>query len=154
MRQRWTGGSRDRLSVSATDRPRGWRRGDDRGSAAIELAVIAPALIVLIFFVIQAALYLYGRSVALQSAREGVSQLRLAQTQYAYTQMQPGVATNVQTFASHIGNGALDGPVMTSAYDNNAGRVRVTVTGTTISLIPFATFTVTESARGTVEKFR
>lgn len=132
------------------------RKGDGRdgGSAAIELAVIAPSLIVLIFFVIQACLYFYGRSVALQSAREGVSQLRLAQSETAYTQQQAGVAANVRAFASNVGNGALDGPVMTSAYDGAAGRVRVTVTGTTISLIPFATFTVTETARGTVEKFR
>jgi Flp pilus assembly protein TadG len=135
--------------------PRGARRHErDEGSAAIELAVIAPSLIVLIFFVIQGGLYLYGRSVALQSAREGVSQLRLAQSQTAYTQMQPGVADNVRTFASTIGKGALDGPVVVSAYDDQAGRVSVTVTGTTMSLIPFATFTVTETARGTVEKFR
>ena len=55
------------------------RRAGDEGSVALELAVIGPSLFVLIFFAIQVALYFYGCSVALQSAREGVSQLRLAQ---------------------------------------------------------------------------
>lgn len=142
------------LQAGRTARPAARAGGRDGGSAAIELAIIAPSLIVLIFFVIQAGLYFYGRSVALQSAREGVSQLRLAQTASDYQLLQPQVASNVQTFASNVGNGALNGPVMTSAYDDVAERVRVTVTGTTISLIPFATFTVTETARGTVEVFR
>ena len=154
MLHRWRRRPRHPLIVRTPGSGRGRAGGRDGGSAAIELAVIGPSLIVLIFFVIQAGLYFYGRSVALQSAREGVSQLRLAQDQNAYTQLQPGVAANVQTFASSIGNGALDGPVMTSAYDDAVGSVRVTVKGTTISLIPFATFTVTETARGTVERFR
>jgi Flp pilus assembly protein TadG len=130
------------------------RRADDDGSIALELAVIGPSLLILIFFVIQAALYFYGRSVALQSAREGVSQLRLAQTQSAYAGLEPSVGANVVAFASHVGNGALNAPAMTSTYDTNPAEVTVTVTGSTISLIPFATFTVSQTARGAVEHFQ
>ena len=50
---------------------------DDRGSAALEMAFIAPVFLLLVFFGIQAGLWAYGRSVALASAREGVAQLRV-----------------------------------------------------------------------------
>ena len=53
-------------------------RRDQRGASAVELAMVAPAFLLLIFFSIQAALFFYGRNVALQSAREAVAQLRLS----------------------------------------------------------------------------
>ena len=37
--------------------------------SAVEFAFLAPAFIFLIFFSIQGALFFYGRSVAIQSAR-------------------------------------------------------------------------------------
>lgn len=127
---------------------------DDRGVSALELAFIGPSLFLLIFFVIQAALYLYGRSVALQAAREGVSQLRLAQTEQDYNSIRGGVLDNVRAFASHVGSGALDRPGVVPTYDDTAGRVNVVVTGQTISLVPFLTFHVTEQASGQVERFQ
>ena len=50
--------------------------GDD-GASALELSIVAPAILALIF-AIQAGLFFYCRTVAVQAAREGVSQLRLA----------------------------------------------------------------------------
>ena len=64
------------------------RRSDDRGASAVEFAVIAPTLLLLIFFIIQGGLYFYGRSVALQAARDGVSQLRLQTTANACANQQ------------------------------------------------------------------
>lgn len=133
----------------ASRRPRG-----DRGISALELAFIAPSLLLLIFFVIQAALYFYGRSVALQAAREGVSQLRLARTYSEYRAIQESVATDVEDFASSVGSGALNSPSASSDYDGPAGRVTVTVTGSTISLVPFLHLSVTQQAGGQVERFR
>jgi Flp pilus assembly protein TadG len=126
----------------------------DEGSYSVELAIITPALLLLIFFVVQVSLFLYGRSVALQSAREGVSQLRLAQTQEDFLAAEPGVHDTVVAFATNVGSGSLTNPVVVEDYNDVGGRVTVKVTGTTISLIPFATFHVSESASGTVERFQ
>lgn len=133
---------------------RGRLAGDERGVSSLELAFIAPSLLLLIFFVIQAALYLYGRSVALQAAREGVSQLRLAQNVDSYNQIVGGVRGNVTAFATHVGNGALNDPAAVPSYDDAAGRVQVTVTGRAISLVPLWTFHITERASGQVERFQ
>ena len=61
----------------------GWktlrRRRSERGVSTLELAILAPAILTLIFLSIQTALWLYGRSVALNAAEEGRSRLRLVQ---------------------------------------------------------------------------
>lgn len=127
---------------------------DDRGASALELAFIGPSLIALIFFAVQVALYFYGRSVALQAAREGVSQFRLAQTQAQYDAMAPQVTSSVSQFASGVGGGSLADPVVLPTYDDKQGRVSVTVTGKTISLVPFLHLNVTQQASGQIERFQ
>jgi Flp pilus assembly protein TadG len=119
----------------------------------VELAFIAPGLILLIFFSIQAALYFYGRNVAIQSAREGVSQLRLAQDRATYDDIRGGVVDNTQRFAREVGREALIDPVATASYDDELGRVRMKVTGQVITLVPWLDLTVTEEAEGPVERF-
>jgi len=117
------------------------------------MAFIAPGLIFLIFFSIQAALFFYGRSVAIQSAREGVSQLRLAQDQATYDDIRKGVTANTEQFATAVGREALIDPLATPSYDDAAARVRMKVQGRVISLIPWLDLTVTEEAEGPVERF-
>jgi Flp pilus assembly protein TadG len=119
----------------------------------VELAFIAPGLILLIFFSIQAALYFYGRNVAIQSAREGVSQLRLVQDRATYDDIRGGVVDNTERFAREVGREALIDPLATASYDDERGRVRVKVTGQVITLVPWLDLTVTEEAEGPVERF-
>lgn len=144
---------------------------DDRGVSALELAIIAPSLLALIFLVIQGALYFYGRSVALQAARDGVSQLRLYTTYDACQTGAPQVAAGVVRFAGAVGRGALTRAVATPAcapatayYAGGAGgaaggasagsaEVTVTVSGRSISLLGFS-FHVTQTASGRVEQFQ
>jgi Flp pilus assembly protein TadG len=121
--------------------------------SAIEFAFIAPAFLFLIFFAIQGALFFYGRSVAIQSAREGVSQLRLAQDQATYDDIRAGVKSNTEQFATAVGREALIDPLATPSYDDTAGRVRMKVHGRVISLVPWLHLTVTEEAEGPVERF-
>ncbi len=129
-------------------------RRDDRGVSALELAFIAPSLIFLIFFVIQGAFYYYGRSVALQTAREGVSQLRLEQTFDQWQNLHRAVESQVADYAKNVGSGALHNVVVTSHYNfPDRGEVTVTVTGTAVSVIG-ATFHVTEQATGRIEQFQ
>ena len=129
------------------------RRGDERGASALELAFLAPALLLLIFFSIQGALFFYGRSVAIQSAREGVSQLRVAQDAQTYDDLKPHVISNVKNFAHNVGREALIAPDVVPTYDDQQGRVSVTVTGDVITLVPGLHLTVTERAYGSIERF-
>ncbi len=126
-------------------------RGDDRGVSAIEFAFIAPTLLLLIWFVLQAGLYFYGRSVALQAAREAVSQYRLAQTAAQFDAERDQVRTTTSDYAANVGSGALDDITITPQYNQNT--VTVTVTGSPITLVPFLDLKVEASASGTVEKF-
>lgn len=128
----------------------------DRGVSSLELAFIAPSLILLIFFVIQGALYFYARSVAQDAAREGVSQLRLYQTESDFNDSKAVIENEIVAFARNIGSGALeDVHVDEPVYDKDAGTVKVTVTGRAISLTGnvFGTFDVSETVTGQIERF-
>ena len=137
------------------------RRGDrrptrpagDRGASAIELAFVAPVLLMLIFFSIQAALWWYGRTVALQAAREGVSQLRLAPTEAEYRRIEGPVTDRTESFAVAVGRESLLAPEATPGYDDAAGRVSMRVTGSVITLWPGPDLRVTQEAFGEVERF-
>lgn len=123
---------------------------------ALELAIIAPSLLLLIFFLIQAVLWFYARSVALQAARDGVTQLRLDQSADACEADKPVVIDKTLDFASQVGSGALTAADVHPACDYRPGggsTVRVTVTGESISLIGFAIH-VTQTATGRVEQFQ
>lgn len=133
--------------------PRRRDRGES-GVSAVELAFIAPAFIVLIFFTIQGSLYFYGRNVAIQSAREGVSQLRLATRQSDYESSRAGVVDATQRFARSVGRESLIDPVATPTYDNRLARVSMTVRGRVITLVPGIDLNVTERAEGNVERFQ
>ncbi len=130
------------------------RRERDRGASSLELAIIAPVFLLLIFFTIQAGLYFYGRTVAVQAAREGVSQLRLAETQEDYVRLRAGAESYVLNFAGTVGGPGLLETSVESAYDDAQGRVSVQVTGRVQSLVPWVEMTTTAESSGTVERFR
>lgn len=125
----------------------------DRGASAVELAIVAPALLLLIFFSIQASLYYYGRVVAQQAAREGVSVLRLAQTEAIAEGAKAEVQRNVEDYAASVGRETLLDPVADSRYLEDEGTVWVSVEGQVISLVPGLDLTVTQRVDGTVERF-
>jgi hypothetical protein len=110
----------------------------------------------LIFFLIQAVLWFYARSVALQAARDGVTQLRLDQTSDACEADKPVISQKVLDFASQVGSGALTSASVQSDcrfQPDGGSTVRVTVTGESISLVGF-TIHVTQTATGRVEQFQ
>jgi hypothetical protein len=117
------------------------------------MSFLAPGLIFLIFFVIQAGLFFYGKAVAIQAAREGVSQLRLAQTPDVYRDIRGEVVRNTESFAVAVGKEALLSPAATPSYDDVAGRVSMEVRGSVISLVPGLDLTVSARADGAVERF-
>ena len=121
--------------------------------SSVELAVLAPVFLLLVFLTVQAALYFYGKTVAIQAAREGVSQLRLAQTQADYDQQRAAITQHTVDYAATVGQQGLLAPDATSTYDDAAGRVQVVVTGSVITLVPGLDLRVTAHAEGQVERF-
>ena len=101
-------------------------------------------------------LWFYARSVALQAARDGVSQLRLDQAADQCEADRPVVGQRVEDYASRVGSGALSAATVVTEchYRPNGGSfVKVTVHGQAISLIG-VTFHVTQTATGQVEQFQ
>ena len=123
----------------------------DRGSSAIELAILAPALLILTMLAIQWTLWFQARQVALDAAQAGA---RIARAQQAGWPAQS--VSGALSFYKQVGTKLLGGP---SASVNPSGgqpnQVFVTVTGTVPTLIPLISpLTVTETAGGDVECFR
>lgn len=127
-------------------------RSDDRGVSAIELSIVAPVIVLLIFSTVQFALWLYGRNVALQSAREGVSRLRLADDSDP-AGSEDRAERETESFAREVGRESLLDAKADATYNADTGRVRVTVTGHVVSLVPSFTMNVTRTATGEVERF-
>ena len=138
-----------------TDAPRARSRRlrDDRGASALELTLVAPGLLVLIFFSIQSGLYFYGRAVAQHAAREGVSKLRLAQTGAISDSIRADVQTAVESYAVAVGRETLLDPSATTTYDEAAGKVSVEVEGSVITLVPGLDLRVRERVHGEIERF-
>jgi Flp pilus assembly protein TadG len=120
------------------------RRGD-RGSASIEFAITAVAVMAIIFAAIQAATYFWARSIALAAAEEGVT------AQRAYNAAPGAGQDRAASFIAATGDG-LTGTTVT--VDADAEQVQVTVSGRCLSVIPgfCNAFPVTATAHGTVER--
>jgi Flp pilus assembly protein TadG len=129
-------------------------RRDERGASSLELSILAPALIALIFMSIQTALWLYGRSVALNAAQEGVSQLRVVQPKVYNGSIGDKVRSDTELYAKQLGGSALrNAKVRPVEYNKTTGMVTVIVEGETVSLVPGLTLTVKRTASGPIEEF-
>ncbi|WP_432540493.1 TadE/TadG family type IV pilus assembly protein [Kineococcus sp. SYSU DK002] len=125
----------------------------DRGSAALEMAFIAPVFLLLVFFGIQVGLWAYGRSVALAAAREGVAQLRVVPDEQFAAAADPVVRAHVEQFATSVGRESLLSPRAGTSWSADGTSVTVQVTGHVVSLVPGLDLTTTQRATGTVERF-
>jgi len=104
------------------------RHAADRGSATLEVAVLAPALLLVVFATIQVGLWSYARSLALGAAQEGLVVGR------AYgSSAEAGRARAEQFLAERAGDSLLDSRV---AVHGTAARLRVDVTGRALSVLP------------------
>ncbi|TCC06334.1 pilus assembly protein [Kribbella soli] len=130
------------------------RKRSERGVSTLELAILAPALIALVFVSIQTALWLYGRSVALNAAQEGVSRLRLVQPPVYTPAVGEKVRADIQSYAQQLGGTTLqNATVPFPSYNTPEGVVSFTVTGKTVSLVPGLELKVTRTATGRIEQF-
>ncbi|CAM3709509.1 TadE family protein [Nocardioides zeicaulis] len=121
------------------------RSRNDRGSVAIQMALLLPALFAVMLIGVQASLYYHARSVALAAAEEGAREAA----------GQTGTRDSAIAVASAFLRDAGGDDVMTDtgiSGTRTAATATVTVTGKTLSVIPGWRGTVTQQASMPVER--
>jgi Flp pilus assembly protein TadG len=119
----------------------------DRGSATLELVIVFPVLLLIIFTVVQASLFFYARSLALAAAQEGV---RAARAENAH--LPDGVA-RARAFLTTTAGDSLLTPTVSST-GSSATQIRIRVTGRSLSVLPGVPgLTVSQEATGPKERF-
>lgn len=120
--------------------------------------LLTPVLIALVFGLVQTALVWNARHTVTAAAQHGA---RLARTA---TALQPSITAAVDTssdeavrastlaYLRQTGGAGLTDPTVTVAHDGS--YVLVTVTGTTLGVLPGTTARVSGSSRTPVEGFR
>ena len=152
----------NRRAHPGADRPRTGRlaavrrllRGD-RGASAVELAILAPALLVLTMIVIQFALWFQARQAALAAAQEGARDARVLSVDAA---ADPGWSQQVTDDTLHyydgLGTKILNNVTASPFANPQQGTAGVTVSGTLNSLLDmFGGITVTVTVEGPQECF-
>jgi Flp pilus assembly protein TadG len=128
--------------------------GSDRGVSTVELAVLAPALLMLCMLIIQFGLWFNARQAALAAAQAG------AQVARQEAAIDPGWQAAAQTAATKYYrelNTKLLGKLTATAWGRPTTDVYVTVSGPLgYSVFPFfgLHLTVSATAGGPVECFR
>ena len=137
--------TRDRRDLPAPvgrSRRPGARLADDRGSSALELAILFPAILVLTFASIQVASWFLARDLALNAAQEAVT------AQRGYNAGAGAGAARANNFLAQAGDWLVN-PRVTVL--RNGDDVQATVTG---SSLPFLfSWGVSQTAHGRVERF-
>jgi Flp pilus assembly protein TadG len=131
-------------------RPRLPNLASDRGASAVELVILAPALIFVSMLIIQFALWLDATHAALAAAQEGDRAARAAEfNQSGWQQTATQVAMNYYhgLDTSVLGNVS----VSQVSYDQGTNTVAVTVSGRLAGIFPL---TINETVSGPVECFR
>lgn len=119
----------------------------DRGSVSLELAIVFPALLLIVTALIQYALWFHARSVALAAAQQGVSVAR------AYHSTPAAGRGSALAFIVDHGADTLLNPDVTTASPA-VGQVQVVVTGRSVSVLPGVPgIAVSQSAAGPLERF-
>ncbi|MGW1995419.1 TadE family protein [Embleya sp. NPDC001921] len=120
--------------------------GPDRGGMSITMAIIFPVFILVLLAVIQGCLWWYAREVAMQAAKESVEEARRRGGDI------PAAEQRGRDVAKDLSGGMLKDLKVVS--DRQAERIRVTVRGTSLSVVPgIGSLTITQHADGVVERW-
>lgn len=139
------------FNLPAASCPAGLRRqipgrcDPERGSLTLELAILFPAMLTMIFLIVQAGVLFHSHNVALLAAQEG---LRPASASGG----SPGAGQNraESVLAATAGDWLSDTAV---AASRSATTARVVVTGRTMSLLPgLRGLVIHATATGPVER--
>jgi Flp pilus assembly protein TadG len=125
------------------------RRGDD-GSSAVELVLLTPLLMFVVFLVVQAALYMHARHVVLAAAQQGD---RLARAQASSDESAVQQArTGTYAYVRQLGADIVGDPTVTVTRTGGVATVRVSAHA--VSILPGLSLRVVETSSGPVEQFR
>ncbi|RAG81238.1 hypothetical protein DN069_34000 [Streptacidiphilus pinicola] len=127
-----------RLHLRADDRDAG-----DRGALSLELAILAPAVMLLLFTIVQAGFYFYARDVAVTAAQQGVETARV----HGAT-LGEGLTQSWDLI--HRTGGSITGPAVTGSQ--TAAEVTITVSGSVTTWIPGLTFHLSQTATAAKEQ--
>ncbi|MEV0449786.1 TadE family protein [Streptomyces sp. NPDC050600] len=119
----------------------------DRGSAPLQVAILFPVVILLIFAIVQGFTIAWAHNAVATAAREGVAAGRMYEA-------QPGDgAAKARKAASDLGGDLLTG-VHVSTAGSTPERMTIRVEGQAVSLVPgLGGITVTSTASGPVERW-
>lgn len=133
-------------------RGRGARRPRDAGASAVELAILAPALLFATMLIVQFALWFDARHAALAAAQAGA---RIAREQAAANpRWQADAIQEATMYYDALGTRLLTHvQVPPPALDRATNQVFVTVTGQLAGILPWH-MTINATVGGPVECFR
>ncbi len=122
------------------------------GSSAVELAILAPLLLLIIFLSVQFAFWYQGRQVALAAAQAGARLARQeADINVAWrTDAQDAAAA----YYNQLGTKVLGGGITARATDSAVTQVGVRMTEQVVSIVFGLKLTIHETVTGPVECFR
>jgi Flp pilus assembly protein TadG len=114
---------------------------------SLEIAILAPALLLLVFSIVQAGLWFHARNLAQAAAQEG------AAAGAAYNAAPAAAVARARSFLAEHAGDSLTGTSVTAAGTTTA-FVRIEVTGRALSVLPGVPgLTVTQDALVPVERF-
>ena len=123
----------------------GGRLGRDRGSAAVELAVTMPALLLALLLIVHIGLWQHARHVAQAAAREGARVAR------GYDGTAAAGRNRAEGYVGALAPRLLAGPTVTASRAATDATVRVRAR--VVSVLPWPRLVVDESSTGPVERF-
>lgn len=124
----------------------------DRGETVVELAILAPLMLLIIWMTIQYALYFQAREVALDAAQTGARYAEQFETKDV--NWQANAASAAKSFYNGLGTRVLGSGIQVAAVSPALGVVRVTVTGDVASILLGLPIKITEVSSGPIECFR
>lgn len=116
----------------------------ERGAATLEMVVLLPLLFGILFAGVQGAVYYHARTLAIAAAQEGA---RAAA--HENSTMAAGTAA-AHAFVDDVAGDSLTDVSVTGS--RTATTATVTVHGTSLTVLPGWTLTVTQSASTPVER--
>jgi Flp pilus assembly protein TadG len=125
---------------------RGRKPRAEQGSAAVELVLLTPLLMVCVLVVVQFALWQHARHVLVAAAQEGA---RAARAQGATAEDGQHRA---EDYIVRIGPDLVTAPVI--EVDRSVDVVTVRIRGQAVSILPGLPLSVTATSAGPVERFR
>jgi Flp pilus assembly protein TadG len=116
----------------------------DRGGGALETAIVLPLLLVCLFTVVHLAMYHLARQAALSAAQVAVA------AQQGWGAADGAGEQSARRFLREIP--PVLRPPVEIVLTSDGRVVEATVTGTAVSVIPWYSHPVTQTARGPVER--